>query len=240
MSDYYVYDGSLYPSNELQHHGIKGMHWGIRRYQNPDGTLTAEGSLRYRGKGLNLTSNQKKAVGAIAAASATKSVIDTIGNWKTANSYIKGFAKIPVSKLVTAGTVQAGKVAAVSALATVGFIKVGEVIKTKNKERYAHAADAAQRDADDLRKHGYLEEANAVQKVADKNRKKSSSTMKANTRSTASTEIDKLMSKSKALKSDFGGSSSMIDDPEYFEYVARTEYGLDTSELRKHLQKPSN
>lgn len=31
----------------LCHHGIKGMHWGIRRYQNPDGTLTSAGRLRY-------------------------------------------------------------------------------------------------------------------------------------------------------------------------------------------------
>ena len=22
------------------HHGIKGMHWGVRRFQNPDGSLT--------------------------------------------------------------------------------------------------------------------------------------------------------------------------------------------------------
>ena len=36
------------PMNELYHHGIKGMHWGIRRYQNPDGTLTNAGKRRER------------------------------------------------------------------------------------------------------------------------------------------------------------------------------------------------
>ena len=30
----------------LYHHGIKGMRWGIRRYQNPDGSLTAAGQRR--------------------------------------------------------------------------------------------------------------------------------------------------------------------------------------------------
>jgi hypothetical protein len=36
----------------LKHHGILGQKWGIRRYQNPDGTLTNEGKKRY-GKYLN-------------------------------------------------------------------------------------------------------------------------------------------------------------------------------------------
>ena len=33
--------------NYIYHHGIKGQKWGIRRYQNYDGTLTKEGRLRY-------------------------------------------------------------------------------------------------------------------------------------------------------------------------------------------------
>lgn len=31
---------------ELKHWGIKGMRWGVRRYQNADGTLTAAGKRR--------------------------------------------------------------------------------------------------------------------------------------------------------------------------------------------------
>ena len=32
---------------DLCHYGVKGMKWGIRRYQNKDGTLTAAGKKRY-------------------------------------------------------------------------------------------------------------------------------------------------------------------------------------------------
>lgn len=37
-----IYDSSL------QHHGIRGMKWGVRRYQNEDGSYTKEGLKRYR------------------------------------------------------------------------------------------------------------------------------------------------------------------------------------------------
>lgn len=36
-----------YLSDHLEHHGIKGQQWGVRRFQNEDGTLTEEGMRRY-------------------------------------------------------------------------------------------------------------------------------------------------------------------------------------------------
>lgn len=45
--------------NELEHFGIKGMKWGIRRYQNADGTLTDLGKKRY-GSAENLQAAQEK------------------------------------------------------------------------------------------------------------------------------------------------------------------------------------
>ena len=35
-----------YYQEYLQHHGVPGMRWGVRRYQNKDGTLTAKGKAR--------------------------------------------------------------------------------------------------------------------------------------------------------------------------------------------------
>ena len=48
-------------NNELFHHGIKGQKWGVRRYQNEDGSLTPEGRKRY---GYDVLKD-KKAVNAL-------------------------------------------------------------------------------------------------------------------------------------------------------------------------------
>ena len=43
----------------LVHHGIKGQKWGVRRYQNEDGSLTATGRKQYD-KNLGERSTLKK------------------------------------------------------------------------------------------------------------------------------------------------------------------------------------
>lgn len=49
-----------YSSEELRHHGIKGMRWGIRRYQNKDGSLTPAGRKRYDQEIESLKSEKSK------------------------------------------------------------------------------------------------------------------------------------------------------------------------------------
>lgn len=71
MNEYF---DSMYTEDYLEHHGILGMHWGIRRFQNKDGSLTSAGKNRYKtddGKSENkpkLTRAEKKAAKAEAKA----------------------------------------------------------------------------------------------------------------------------------------------------------------------------
>lgn len=71
MSNMYGFE-NLCSSNDLSHHGVKGQKWGVRRYQNPDGTLTTEGRRRYnkaKEQSTYESSNAKK-VGRTAATAA--------------------------------------------------------------------------------------------------------------------------------------------------------------------------
>ncbi len=47
---YYYNPNSSNRTNTINHSGIKNMRWGVRRFQNKDGTLTEEGKRRYYAK----------------------------------------------------------------------------------------------------------------------------------------------------------------------------------------------
>lgn len=47
----------MYYNNQIWHWGVKGMKWGVRRYQNADGSLTDAGKRRYSN---DVAANAKK------------------------------------------------------------------------------------------------------------------------------------------------------------------------------------
>ena len=82
-SEYYGITGL--GDDHIEHHGIKGMKWGVRRYQNPDGSLTDAGRRRYD-VGKPITEQAKKAAksirkGAEAAAGKAKSIYRTVDRY---------------------------------------------------------------------------------------------------------------------------------------------------------------
>lgn len=82
--------------NYLEHHGVKGMHWGVRRYQNSDGSLTSEGKAHYktgepRKKKLSPEQKEKAMKIVKAGAVSTAAVLTTYGLYKTgkAEKFVK-------------------------------------------------------------------------------------------------------------------------------------------------------
>lgn len=52
--------GYFYSDEELAHHGILGQKWGVRRYQNPDGSLTSAGKSRYQNEDGSINDSGEK------------------------------------------------------------------------------------------------------------------------------------------------------------------------------------
>ena len=74
---YYYVAGIPYP-DELYHYGIKGQKWGVRRFQNADGSYTLVGKQRY-GRISEATMNKLKTAGS-KIASGTKKAAKAVGS----------------------------------------------------------------------------------------------------------------------------------------------------------------
>lgn len=104
----------------LAHHGIPGQKWGIRRYQNEDGTLTAEGRLRY----LKQMTNDELIAYSKLSRGSKKHVDNQVGSGKSITEALKSGEEREKRKKIAI-------VAGTSLLMTFAALKYRKIVKAK-------------------------------------------------------------------------------------------------------------
>ena len=119
----------------LAHHGIKGQKWGIRRYENPDGSLTEAGKARYgrsQRRSFRKSSNEayRNAKSLVRSGKITKDskqfmnakrdkIVSKYGTGKDLYNYLNG-NKVEKNSAIESSFRRKGRTATKTALGTIG------------------------------------------------------------------------------------------------------------------------
>ena len=147
--------------NELYHHGIKGQKWGVRRYQNKNGSLTNAGRKRYSEEELQARKKSRKkitkkiakgvaATGVLALAAygiSNKNIRNTVTtklkDFATSQK-TKDFVKNQGKKMIKSfsdSASKAGKAMTDAALVSIGTIQISRL--SKKLETNSDGSEAA-------------------------------------------------------------------------------------------------
>lgn len=138
--------------DELKHHGVKGQQWGVRQYQNPDGTLTELGRIHY-GRELQRHTDAKVAYETAADDVATRRPWSAVGGglFGGYTGSIIGLGAGEVAGSAGFGALVGGVGgAAVGALLGIGVSKLSERVYRKNSEKAQAKVDELVRQYGDL------------------------------------------------------------------------------------------
>lgn len=133
----------------LMHHGTKGQKWGVRRYQNPDGSLTPEGKRRYAMNTANVggMSNNTKdrmnkgaKIGASVGAGVGLGVTSLTAGQLAATAAAAGGVLNPAA-VVAMGAILVGSYAASGALRGALAGGIYGAVETKQARKYMNDTD---------------------------------------------------------------------------------------------------
>lgn len=214
----------VYYANEFYHHGVKGQKWGLRRYQNPDGSYKAGAEGRYDPDGLS-----KKKRGGSASSSELKSTTKS----KSSSATIKGTSKSTSKSSKSGGSL--------SSKSSSSSKKEEEKKEEFSASTWGRAHGMSDEDSNDLEaKRKKLNDCTAKierlnKQIADEKDPDKKSALEA--------KRDKLVAERKELKDDYNNSVSKAirDEKNNSKEVNYSKVDVDTSMvIYKNRQKGNN